>query len=266
MPSLKIEQRYPGAPPPIQRALQGKLMCEAHIGDSSSLVYRASNGDHGLYLKTCAAAVSLSFAHEVRILHWLHHRLPVPEVVEYARDASYEYLILTQIPGENCVDAIRTHERAHLVDLLASGLRTVHSLDTSVCPFDERIAAKLEKARCNLDNNLVDEDDFDEERRDMTGRDVFRALQLTRPPEDDLVFTHGDYCLPNIILRGDAVSGFVDLGRAGIADRYHDLAIASRSVCHNLGPDYERLFFESYGMDHVDEERVTYYRMMDELF
>jgi aminoglycoside phosphotransferase len=100
----------------------------------------------------------------------------------------------------------------------------------------------------------------------MTASQVLDLLQQDRPPENDLVFNHGDYCLPNVIIQNDQVSGFVDLGRAGVSDRYNDLAIASRSIKYNLGPKYEVLFFEYYGMGKVNPDKIAYYRMMDELF
>ena len=40
-------------------------------------------------------------------------------------------------------------------------------------------------------------------------------LLRKRHDEEDLVFTHGDYCLPNVIIDGEEVAGFVDWGRAG---------------------------------------------------
>ena len=96
--------------------------------------------------------------------------------------------------------------------------------------------------------------------------EVYVALRDHQPTEDDFVFTHGDYCLPNILLQGECVSGFIDLDRAGISDRYNDLAIASRSIAYNLGPEYEQRFFLSYGVEHIDDEKIQYFRMMDELF
>jgi aminoglycoside phosphotransferase len=82
-----------------------------------------------------------------------------------------------------------------------------------------------------------------------------------------LVFTHGDYCLPNIMLKDGAVSGFLDLGRAGIADRYTDLALAARSIRHNMGDErLVNLFFHAYGLGEVDWRKVDYYILLDELF
>lgn len=206
------------------------------------------------------------FAHEVSILHWLAEQLPVPHVQNYTTDMLYEYLVLSEVAGENGVDAMARLDRDRLVTLLAQGLRQIHQLNIAHCPFNERIEAKLARAQYRVHHALVDEDDFDDERRGMTAQAVYTALRDHQTAEDDLVFTHGDYCLPNILLQGERVSGFIDLDRAGISDRYNDLAIASRSIVYNLGPEYEQQFFRSYGIEHVDDEKIQYYRMMDELF
>ncbi len=46
---------------------------------------------------------------------------------------------------------------------------------------------------------------------------------------------HGDSCFPNVVIKGWAPSGCIDLGRCGGADRSHDMAQAARSVRRNLG-------------------------------
>jgi len=261
---VKITSKYPQR---IQQLLQDKRMVEIHIGRSNSQVYKILNGASGMYLKTQAVSERFSFAHEVQVLRWLDKKLPVPEVIEYVIDSGREYLLLTEISGENCVEAMGILEHKEIVFLLAKGLRVMHSVDISACPFDERIDKKLKSAEYNVDNNLVNESDFDEERLGiMTSKEILSTLQNTRQPENNLVFAHGDYCLPNILIQDNKVNGFIDLDRAGVSDRYNDLAIASRSIQYNLGGDYEQLFFEYYGVEDVDKEKIAYYRLMDELF
>ncbi|MEL6846496.1 MAG: APH(3') family aminoglycoside O-phosphotransferase [Bacteroidota bacterium] len=192
-------------------------------------------------------------------------RLSVPRVQSYLIDKEYEYLLISEVPGENCVDAISHLDSARLVELLALGLRQIHQVNIADCPFNERIEAKLKRARYRVEQALVDEADFDEERLGMTAQEVYSFLEENRPLEQDLVFTHGDYCLPNILIQGESISGFIDLDRAGVSDRYNDLAIASRSIARNLGTAYERLFFAAYGVENVDNQKIQYYRAMDEL-
>lgn len=266
MTPTRLPKHYVHAPEAIQSFLSADAATEIHIGCSATRVYRIQERDQTVYLKTHPLSPHFSFAHEVSILRWLTRKLPVPAVCAYATDTAYEYLVLSEVPGENGVDAMERLESDRLVALLADGLRQIHALDITRCPFDERIAAKLKRAHYRVQYALVDEDDFDDERLGMTGKEVYKALQWNKPPEDDVVFTHGDYCLPNILLQDERISGFIDLDRAGISDKYNDLAIASRSIGYNLGPDYEQRFFEHYGLETVDTDKIQYYRMMDELF
>ena len=57
-------------------------------------------------------------------------------------------------------------------------------------------------------------------------------------PEEDIVLTHGDFCLPNVFVKDGAISGFIDLGKMGPADRWQDIAIAIRSLEHNFNGKY----------------------------
>ena len=249
-----------------------KLICdgdfsEVHIGESSSQVFKVSTRRKGnLFLKVNPIAEHCFLLHEARILEWLHGKLRVPEVVAYVKDETKEYVVLTEMLGINCVEAMDVLGHTEIVALLAAGLREIHQIDISGCPFDESLETKLLNARYNLDHGLVDESDFDEERQGKTGQEIMASLCRLRPTDEDHVFSHGDYCLPNVILRNNCISGYIDLGRAGISDRYNDLAIASRSIYDNLGEGCEAQFFKEYGVNSVDEDKIEYYRMMDEMF
>ncbi len=62
-------------------------------------------------------------------------------------------------------------------------------------------------------------------------------------------------------------SGFIDFGRAGISDRYQDIALAVRSCIRNFQTDcYIPLFLQEYGITNPDVSKITYYRLLDKLF
>ena len=70
----------------------------------------------------------------------------------------------------------------------------------------------------------------------------------------------------NVVIEGWALSGFIDLGRCGVADRYHDLAQAERSVRRNLGARWVGPFFAAYGIGTPNAVKLHYYQLLDELF
>jgi aminoglycoside phosphotransferase len=112
---------------------------------------------------------------------------------------------------------------------------------------------------------LVDPNEFDDERQGRTSEDLVRELFKSKPSNEDLVFTHGDYCVPNIILNDEKLNGFVDWGNAGIADRYQDIALLTRSICYNFGEEWQELVFEIYGIE-PDWNKIHFYRLLDEFF
>ena len=65
---------------------------------------------------------------------------------------------------------------------------------------------------------------------------------------------------------GIALSGFIDGGRAGLADPYQDLALAARSLASHLGPLWVPEFFGRYGIGPVDERKLRFYTLLDEFF
>ena len=70
---------------------------------------------------------------------------------------------------------------------------------------------------------------------------------------------HGDYCLPNILVKNGHVSGFVDLGDAGIGDPWCDYAWCIWSLEYNLKTkEYTPLLLEKLGIE-FDEEKFNKY-------
>jgi kanamycin kinase len=250
----------------IRHILAGGSVQQIDGGCSNSNVFRISSKAGNSFLKVQLLTEGRTLAYESRILNWLDGKVAVPEMVEYGVDGEFEYLLMTEIAGVSCSDAVPITSPAQLVFLFASGLQIVHQISIDNCPFDQTIGAKLAYAQENIEANRVDESDFDDRRQGWTKHQVYDFLVQNRPTEKDLVFGHGDYCLPNVLILDDQISGFIDLSRAGVSDRYNDLAIASRSIIHNLGEAFEQLFFDCYGLSPIDREKIEYYRALDELF
>ncbi|MFC5472296.1 APH(3') family aminoglycoside O-phosphotransferase [Cohnella suwonensis] len=255
-------------PSRLQDMLQGCTLQQNHIGHSNSLVFRVAGAkDYSAYLKVSPSNWHETLRPERDALDWLHNKMPVPEVLFYEEYQSMDYLLISEIIG---LDGSNERLRAkpdELVRVYAEALKDLHALSIADCPLRQTIDKKLEVAHRLIDENLVDESDFEEEYQGWTSLQVYRELQRTRPSSEDLVFAHGDYCLPNILINKDRLSGFIDLGKAGIADRYQDVALAIRSLRHNYGTNkYSDYFLECYGIDRVDGDKVNYYILMDELY
>ncbi|MFR5875238.1 MAG: phosphotransferase [Eubacterium sp.] len=121
-------------------------------------------------------------------------------------------------------------------------------------------------------------EDFENETIDPDGFSDINELYLffiNNKPDNDLVFTHGDYCLPNIFIDNNKTVGFLDLGKAGIADRWQDIALCVRSLkynmCNQCSMSYDefintkKYFYSLLGIKE-DKQKLKYYILLDELF
>lgn len=198
---------------------------------------------------------------------FLQDKLPVPRVYESFCEDGMNYLLLERVAGEMACFETRLMEPARTVHLLAEGIKRLWQVETANCPADQRLSEKLLRARARLEAGLVDPADTEPETLKRFGslQALYRYLDENRPPED-LVFSHGDYCLPNVFLKADAVAGFIDLGRSGVADRFQDIALCVRSMAYNFGTArHTDQLFEELSVAR-DDAKIDYYILLDELF
>lgn len=199
-------------------------------------------------------------------LAWLQGRLPVPEVLAFRQTPAYDVLWMSAVPGYHAGTPAATSRPAETVQALADGLHRIHAVSIADCPFDKRVPVRLAEAKANMEAGRVDTDDFDPSRLGRAPADLYAELLRSVPLSEDLVFTHGDYCLPNVLLDRGAVSGFIDWGNAGVSDRWQDLALAMRSVAYNLGPEWVEPFLAAYGLTGLDAAKVEFFQLLDEFF
>lgn len=232
-------------------------------GCSGAIVWRLSGFAAGpTWLKTDSAGGELE--REAAVLNWVHTRLPAPRVLWHGVEQGREWLLISEVPGR---DLSKVNDPGLIIRILTSGLKMLHSLEIRGCPFSLKLEYKLAEAKKRVEANLVDENDFEPEHQGLTARQLWKQVLAARPEDENLVFTHGDYCLPNVFEKNREVSGFVDWGRAGLADRYQDLALAVRSLDYNLGPGpWSQMLFREYGLPEPDWQKVDFYNMLDELF
>lgn len=236
------------------------------IGKSACAVYRLSSpGRPALFLKVAAGADLPDLESEHERLVWLWSRASVPMVVDFVVERQQAFLLTMSLPGANAAESPEEYW-PQIVVQLAGALRYLHSLDPMQCPFDRGPRCVLPTARKRATAGLVDESDFDEERLGRAAIDLLGQLDRDRPESEELVVTHGDACLSNAIFCHDRFSGFVDCSRCGRADRYQDLALASRSIENNFGQSFVAEFFKAHGVTDVDQARLSYYRLLDEFF
>jgi len=256
-------------PASMSETVAGYAWARDTVGESGGAVYRLHGkpGAPDLYLKHGKHKVAENIDAEAARLRWLGDYLPVPRIVQFERTPREAWLLMTAIPGKTAYQLLEAHPelRPAVVDALAVFLRRLHAIPGDACPFTNDIGQRLPLARARIDAGLIDAEDFDEERQGWSAGQVWDAMQTLLPLAPDPVATHGDYSLDNLLLRDGDVVGCIDAGRAGVADRYQDLAIMWNCLGEFGAPLQER-FMRSYGIADIDQRKLTLHLLLDELF
>jgi aminoglycoside phosphotransferase len=233
--------------------------------------------DGSAYAKTGSGRVREELGDERDRLLWLATTdLPAPEVLDWTDDGETATLTTSAVAGVPLSELPRSAvDRATAA--FGGFLRRLHSVSREDCPFERWLAVTVPLARVNVDQGQVDDDDFDAEREGRTPAALLGELLELRPRAEelevgDLVVCHGDACLPNVLVDPDTfeVTGMIDVGRLGVADRHLDLALATRSASDTrlnpaYGPDAADAVLAAYGRS-VDAWRLDFYRLLDEFF
>ena len=203
----------------------------------------------------------------VENMRWMGKRVPVPQVIQYEVVGDKSYLLMSKVDGKMSCDPYYMEHPNEMVELLAEGLRMLWSVDISGGRQDWSLEGDLEKVRESLDREwetgrMVVAPDG---KALYSPEEVMDWLEENKPKEE-LALSHGDYCLPNVFFKDGKVSGFIDLGASGVADKYLDIADCYWSLKHNFngffgGKAYANfdpsILFEKLGPE-IDVKKVQY--------
>ena len=219
----------------------------------------------------------VSVAEQVQMMQWLKGKIPVPKVLAYEEENGKSYLLMSRVSGEMSCDTYYLEHPQVLLEALACGLKMLWKVDVKGCPCIRDLDVVLEEARIRVEDNLVDLDNVEPTTFGEGGfespKHLLEWLENNRPTFEP-VLSHGDYCLPNVFLENGHITGFIDLGRTGIGDKWNDIALCYRSLKHNFDGTYGGKVYEDFNPDMLFEklgiepnwDKIKYYLLLDELF
>ena len=263
---MTAEPPPPAVPGAVVGVTNGRPLTLAWANEVGGLTY-AFDGPAGdrRYVKWNPVGNGIDLADEIARLRWAGHYTTVPHVLDRGIDNDGAWFVTQAIAGTSAVTERWTRSPAVAVRALGRGLREMHeTLPAAECPFSWSAAGRLAAVRKRAEAGSIDRLLWADEHDHLSIAGALAVL-ADPPPADRLVVCHGDACSPNTVLGDDgAVTGHVDLGSLGIADRWADLAVATWSTTWNYGPGWEATLLDAYGIG-PDEKRTRYYRLLWDL-
>jgi len=206
---------------------------------------------------------------EHRMMKWMKDKLPVPEVICLEKEDGMNCLLMSKIEGDMGRSEKFLSNPQELAKIAADGLKKLWGVDIKECPYDITLEHRLEFAEKNVNEGLCDLDDAEEGTYGKNGfespKELLEWLKKYKPSNEDVVFSHGDYCMSNVIIKDIYVNGFIDLGKCGVADRYQDIALCYRDLMHHAQGFEPKMLFGPLGIE-PNWEKIRYYILLDELF
>jgi len=203
------------------------------------------------------------------MLRWLRGKLPAPEIICEEKHEGIQYTLMTRIGGEMACSETNMLCPDRTVDAIAEGIRMMWAVNISDCPVRYTFTDMLHDAEGHIAGADISgwNGHFDTPRKQLD-------WLFANTPEEDFVFAHGDYCMPNIMLSDGHVKGFVDMAQCGAADRWYDIALMQQSLERNFsgffgGRSYSgfrsEMLFDALEI-RLDRDKLEFHLLLDGLY
>ena len=239
-------QAFPAVFGPL---LEGAAVYDSSCSQAARVYFIDREG--GLYLKRAAKG---SLRREALLTGFFHEKGLGTRVLAY-ESLDCDWLLTERIRGEDCTHEAYMAEPKRLCDVTAQILRQLHEVDVAGCPVADRTAEYLTQARENFAAGHFDKALFPDNWGYASAEEAWQVLEEGGSHLRADTLLHGDYCLPNIMLRDWQFSGLIDLDSGGVGDRHVDLFWGTWSLQFNLKTDaYRERFLDAYGREKVQPE------------
>ena len=251
MKRTRITPNLDAIPAEFHPLLKNAAVYDSSCSPEARVIFIDKDG--GYFLKS---APKNSLEAEALLDGYFHKKGLSAAVLSYL-SKDRDWLLTERVGGEDCTLARYLDDPKRLCDTIATLLRRLHELDAADCPVPNRTETYLTTAAHNYRNGLYDTSLFPDNWGYTSAEEAWRTLEEGKHLFEQNVLLHGDYCLPNILLDDWRFSGFIDLGNGGVGDRHVDLFWGAWTLNFNLKTDeYRERFFDAYGRDKLDPDRL----------
>lgn len=263
-----------GAEPVLWRPREDEWEVVAR-GESGAVVRRCVDGSR--YAKQVGPSDVAELEAERDRLLWLRGAgVAVPQVLEWnlAPDGG-RVLVSSTLRGVPA-DTLDGRDLRAAWSSIVRAVRQLHDVDGGSCPFPAGVQQRFALAEDVVARDAVIVEFLPADQQGTRPQQLLDTLRTRRDrlialEAGSAVMTHGDLTLANIMIDPEqlSVTGFLDVGRAGIADRHVDLALLVETARETWATAEDAreagaLLEEALGIT-LDPERLRDYLHLDPL-
>ena len=246
-----IDRIPDGVPYRIESLISGRAIYDSSCSPEARVYF--IDKDEGLYLKRGKKG---SLCRERLVTEYFGKKGIGAHILEFEQN-EYDWMLSKRVSGEDCTHSCYLENPERLAELIGVELRKLHEADFSDCPINDRMGEYISLVEENFRTGNYDSSHFPDSFGYRSADEAIRVFESGKNELKNEVLIHGDYCLPNIMLDNWSLSGFIDVGNGGIGDRHVDLFWGAWTLGFNLGTDeYRERFFDAYGRDKIDGEKL----------
>ncbi len=216
-----------------------------------------------LYLKSGEGVAAESLEQEANALTWLsNHGIAIPKVVNFCHQNDRAFLLITNVEG------LPSHkaklDKEIVLKIVAEALIKLNRIKIKEADKLNTLDKDLEEIKQYISMEVIETEKFLTNNQGRKPEEVYNYLLTTKKLFDNNSFTHGDYCLPNVLI-SEKGFGLIDFGDCGMGDKYKDLSSTEVSIKRNFGAEWIDVFYKYYDSKIVvDQNKIKYYQLIDQ--
>ncbi len=234
--------------------LDAESLQEINIGRSVSRVWKGKNKDNkDIILKIQTLPSRVSIKDEYERLKWLEGKLNCPKVYYWNEIDNKKVLIMEFKEG---IPAFKFDDIGYD---LGRNLKKIHSINIDKCKFNNNsVDILLSNCLDRLDSIMLEiNKTYPNEKKER----IINFLKENKPT--DKVLIHGDYSLPNILIKNKKEYSFIDLGDLSVSSKYFDFYYFIKSLKINKKIFMIQEFLKGYGIEMLNENYLKWMDIID---
>lgn len=193
---------------------------------------------------------------EKYIIKFLENKMAVPTILMYNEFDGISYVLMEYIEGKTLQNLLSDNntDKISRIHSLGQTLNEIHKIKLiEHYNYFEILNCQLQKAESNMNNNLLDPEEFIIDGTYLEPKQVLNELTIYKTEAGDICLLHGDFRPKNIIYNEKNV--VIDWGFYDIGDPYYDIAI----ILYYFNQKEQAAFLNGYGIQSLDYARLRYF-------